>query len=89
MNTATATPAKKVAAGKTATHTADEIVKFGKGKKAQPGSKTVKLPFVKSTAGTHVYGIAEKEGICRQVYLQKDELPETPPKAITLTVAWE
>lgn len=59
-------------------------------KKAAAEPKSVVLDYVKSTAGTHVYGTDEREGVvCKQVYLLKSELPEEPPQRITLTVTWE
>jgi hypothetical protein len=51
--------------------------------------KEVKLPFVRTTPGTHVYGMDPTEPIiCKQVYLFRGELPDPPPDSITLTVSW-
>jgi hypothetical protein len=55
--------------------------------------KSVTLPYVRSTPGTHVYGVEPVEGqkppICKQVYLARGELPDPAPDSITLTVAWK
>jgi ABC-type uncharacterized transport system substrate-binding protein len=48
----------------------------------------VKLTFVKSTPGTHVYGTSDPQAVCKQVYLQKSSpiFKDGPPNVIIMTV---
>lgn len=52
-------------------------------------TKTVELTFVKSTKGTHVYGSDLEDAATPSVYIKRSALPEKPPAAITLTLAWK
>ena len=46
----------------------------------------INMTLKKSTKNTHVY---EAEGTAiPSVYIQKNELPESPPKTITIEVSW-
>lgn len=45
---------------------------------------TIKLSYVKSTKGTHVF--ANQESAIPQLYIKKDAFGEVVPKTITLTV---
>jgi hypothetical protein len=50
------------------------------------------IPMVlsKSTPGTHVYRAREPEGVTiKTLYVQRDGLPKSPPKAIKVTVEYD
>lgn len=51
--------------------------------------QTVEMELLKGTKRTWVYGSDTAEGICSQVYLSKEYLPEPPPPTITLVVSWK
>ncbi len=59
----------------------------GKSKK-EPTEESVEMKHIKTTKNTEVYGTDDEDAICKQVYLNKSELPDTAPKKITLTVAY-
>lgn len=46
----------------------------------------IKLNFIRSTKGTHLYGTDSTETPITSLYVKKHGLPETPPPAILVIV---
>lgn len=45
----------------------------------------IKLDFVKSTKGTHVYGTTDKAAAIQSIYIKKEGMPTATP-AISITI---
>jgi len=51
--------------------------------------KTVKMEWVKSTKGTHVYSNDEADTPVTSIYVKRNGLPTDPPAQISLTIEYE
>ena len=51
--------------------------------------KSIKMEWVKSTKGTHVYANDEPESPVSTIYIKRNGLPAEPPGTITLTIEYE
>jgi hypothetical protein len=50
---------------------------------------TIKMEWVKSTKGTHVYGNSDPETSVATIYIKRSGLPSEPPGHITLTIEYD
>ena len=51
--------------------------------------QVIKMQFVKSTKGTHVYGGSTTEAHIPSVYIKRAALPTNPPASIEITIGYE
>ena len=51
--------------------------------------KTIKMEWIKSTKGTHVYANNEPESPVSTIYIKRSGLPSDAPGNITLTIEYE
>ena len=51
--------------------------------------QVIKMQFVKSTKGTHVYGDSSPEAPIPSVYIKRAALPTNPPASIEITIGFE
>ena len=51
--------------------------------------KTIRMEWVKSTKGTHVYGNDEPESLVSTIYIKRSGLPSDAPRNITLTIEYD
>ena len=51
--------------------------------------KTIRMEWVKSTKGTHVYANDESESPVSTIYIKKSGLPSDAPRNITVTIEYE
>ncbi len=51
--------------------------------------KTIRMEWVKSTKGTHVYANDEPESPVSTIYIKRSGLPPDAPHNISLTIEYE
>jgi len=51
--------------------------------------KTIRMEWIKSTKGTHVYANNEPESPVSTIYIKKTGLPSDAPRNLTLTIDYE